>query len=347
MAILDLITASNLAGGSLAAGGEAITNASSFAQKNQPSQADIIQQFRWIFDLIQVAANKGNTFIVVALDPRTNLENDITNLINLLDTTGYVVTVDPNNPIQYFITWGVKNVAGTVITPVSKIVSITPTSILATSGVPLSTSFTVVGGVEPYTYTLTGNLPTGLSFNSGTITGTPNVPTGTASVTILVTDNLSQTFSQLVSINTTAPAISGFNTNIFNGEVGTTISIKFIPTGGTAPYTFNIVGIPPSGLSFSSLTAVGSLTLSGVPTVTGSSIAGLTINVTDSLSQTFSLPVSWNISPATVNGFSFATYPSDTAANAAMGAPVEGMAYVDTTLHKLKVYLNGVWVAQT
>jgi hypothetical protein len=46
----------------------------------------------------------------------------------------------------------------------------------------------------------------------------------------------------------------------------------------------------------------------------------------------------------------FPTFPifaNDAAANAVFGTPLEGMAYVDSTLHKLKVYLNNAWVAQT
>jgi hypothetical protein len=43
----------------------------------------------------------------------------------------------------------------------------------------------------------------------------------------------------------------------------------------------------------------------------------------------------------------FPTFANDAAANAAFGTPAEGVAYVDSTLHKLKVYLNNVWVAQT
>jgi hypothetical protein len=43
----------------------------------------------------------------------------------------------------------------------------------------------------------------------------------------------------------------------------------------------------------------------------------------------------------------FPTFATDAVANAVFGTPAEGMAYVDSTLHKLKVYLNNAWVAQT
>jgi len=43
----------------------------------------------------------------------------------------------------------------------------------------------------------------------------------------------------------------------------------------------------------------------------------------------------------------FPTFANDAAANTAFGTPTEGVAYVDSTLHKLKVYLNNAWVAQT
>lgn len=60
-------------------------------------------------------------------------------------------------------------------TPVPPLtISGTPTT-TATIGVPYSFTPDVAGGKTPYTFQLTGTLPSGLSFNTstGAITGTP------------------------------------------------------------------------------------------------------------------------------------------------------------------------------
>lgn len=55
-------------------------------------------------------------------------------------------------------------------------------------GVPYSQTFTTTGGTAPYTYKETGSLPSGITFNDGTISGTPGT-TGSYPIKIIVTDN--------------------------------------------------------------------------------------------------------------------------------------------------------------
>ena len=50
-----------------------------------------------------------------------------------------------------------------------------------------SQSFTASGGTGPYSYALTGSLPTGVTFSGNTVSGTPTVP-GSTSFTITATD---------------------------------------------------------------------------------------------------------------------------------------------------------------
>ena len=59
---------------------------------------------------------------------------------------------------------------------------------------------TAAGGVQPYTYALTGSLPAGLSFTNGQLSGTPAGPAGTFSFTLTVTDAAGTSTSGLFSI---------------------------------------------------------------------------------------------------------------------------------------------------
>ncbi|HVN17294.1 MAG TPA: FG-GAP-like repeat-containing protein [Dongiaceae bacterium] len=73
-----------------------------------------------------------------------------------------------------------------------------------TAGVAYSQALQATGGVPPYAWTITGNLPGGLSLSSGIISGTPNA-IGTFSFSATVTDANNDTASQSLSI-TISPA---------------------------------------------------------------------------------------------------------------------------------------------
>lgn len=62
-----------------------------------------------------------------------------------------------------------------------------------TVGVPYSTPITVVGGLPPYSGTVSG-LPAGLTFDGDNVIGTPKA-SGVATLTITITDSLGQTAS--------------------------------------------------------------------------------------------------------------------------------------------------------
>ena len=105
--------------------------------------------------------------------------------------------------------------------------SISPSSLPAGStAAPYSASLSASGGIPPYTWKLTtGQLPQGLSFNtgSGAITGTP-ILVGSSSFTVQVTDSevtpasLSTAYSINVAAGTNSNAlISGTYSFLFNG----------------------------------------------------------------------------------------------------------------------------------
>ncbi|RYF78015.1 MAG: DUF11 domain-containing protein [Cytophagaceae bacterium] len=161
-----------------------------------------------------------------------------------------------------------------------------------------SQTLTTTGGTTPYTYSLLGTLPTGLTLNagSGVVSGTPTVAS-TTSFTIKVTDSKSCTDVAALSI-TTAPApvcsltatatpgtcASATNTYSVTGTVSATnasinsaspqtltISIGSVSTvvtlTGNGPVSYTLAGLTSDGLNktvsvLSSATACGSTSVS-------------------------------------------------------------------------------------
>jgi hypothetical protein len=140
-------------------------------------------------------------------------------------------------------------------------------------GVPLNSPALVVsGGIAPYTFSVTGTLPNGLTLNTstGAITGTP---TAQGTFTLQVKDAIGVVAASTCPFTIgnvpvlTCPAVS-------LGEVGVALNSPApAVTGGTAPYTFSIVGTLPNGLTLN--TSTGAIT--GTPTASG----GFTLQVKD------------------------------------------------------------------
>ena len=137
-----------------------------------------------------------------------------------------------------------------------------------------SPAMTVTGGVSPYTFSVVGTLPAGLTLNTsnGAISGTP---TASGTFTIQVKDasgvvaGTSCPFTINPALALTCPA-SGAST----GEVGVAFSSPAMTvTGGVSPYTFSVIGTLPAGLTLN--TSNGAI--SGTPTASGT----FTIQVKD------------------------------------------------------------------
>ena len=134
-----------------------------------------------------------------------------------------------------------------------------------------SGAMTVTGGLAPYTFSVVGTLPAGLSLNAstGAVTGTP---TASGSFTVQVTDAVGDVSTTCAITIVAGPSLSC--SSVTSGEVGVAFnSGAMTVTGGTAPYTFSVSGTLPAGLSLNASTGA----VTGTPTAAGS----FSINVTD------------------------------------------------------------------
>jgi hypothetical protein len=151
-------------------------------------------------------------------------------------------------------------------------------------GVPYEYTPSLAGGVAPYSWSVAGELPAGLTFDqsTGTIMGTPTA-VGTTSITLRLTDS-SLPSSQSAEAGgklaiSQAPALAIESTALPAAVAGQQYRAIVFASGGTVPFTWAIrAGSLPEGLSLETSTGV----ISGVPTSEGSH--ELAIQVSDSSS---------------------------------------------------------------
>jgi hypothetical protein len=145
-----------------------------------------------------------------------------------------------------------------------------------TVGTAYSVTFGVAGGRAPYTWSITGTAPGGLTFADGTLSGTPTAA-GTFPFTVEVRDGQRLTATAPFSITiferleiTNGPA----DTPLAPGQA---FNFAFSTRGGKAPVAFTLSGgALPAGLA---LNAAGAIT--GTPTIPGTST--FTVRATDAL----------------------------------------------------------------
>jgi hypothetical protein len=136
-----------------------------------------------------------------------------------------------------------------------------------------------VGGTTPYTWSVVGSLPPGLTLDpaTGQISGTPGTA-GSYSFTIHLSD--SSTPKKLASAPFTIkvyPPLQVATASLPTAVIGAPYAATIEVTGGLAPYGYSLVaGSLPPGLLLSS-----SGTISGTPSGAGGSY-GFSVQVTDS-----------------------------------------------------------------
>lgn len=180
-------------------------------------------------------------------------------------------------------------------TPVSVTVSSLPNGNI---GAPYTATLSASGGNAPYTWAISGNLPTGLSLSAsaGTISGTPASAANSVSLTVTATDSSSPAESGSATLHLTVFAsvtVSPQNGAVVTGQGFKVASTTNDPTGvnwsasgtsctgsgcGTFSSTSTLNGV---ATTWTAPTAAGVYTLKAVSAGDGTTSASTTVGVTD------------------------------------------------------------------
>jgi hypothetical protein len=170
------------------------------------------------------------------------------------------------------------------------------------AGTPLNINFGCTGGTPPYTYSVSGSLPPGVSFGNCALTGTPTTP-GVYTIHITVRDSAGASITKDVTITVTAASLSLVGMALPNGQAGVAYSASISATGGVPPISYSGSGLP-DGLSLGRSGAItGTPTTAGQfsfrVTATDSSVTTAPVSVTATFSITI-LPASVAFGPASL-----------------------------------------------
>jgi uncharacterized protein (TIGR03437 family) len=172
----------------------------------------------------------------------------------------------------------------------------------ATKNTSYTYTLAAAGGTGPYTYSLTGALPAGLSLNAGVISGSPAAAEGKYNFGITVTDSASHAYTKNMAIDVIGapealPQILQYG-DLGNCTIGVGCTLGIgVSGGGTAPFNWTVAGLPPGMKSRSgsgttlAYVSPGDLELWGTPTALGPYNVNVQVTDTNGLSTTQIFPL--------------------------------------------------------
>jgi hypothetical protein len=209
----------------------------------------------------------------------------------ILNSTTGLISGTPNAPGTSSFTVRVADTTGQVdtqalsilIDPATPPIITTPSLDGGTVGLAYSQPVQATGGTGTLVWSVSGgSLPANLTLSSdGVISGTPT-NTGTSNFTVKVTDALSQSDTQPLSITISPvpPPLTITTNSLPVGRRNRSYAATLKASGGTTPYTWSVTPALPGGLILAPATGV----ISGRPTAT--SDIDLDFTVRDSTNQT-------------------------------------------------------------
>lgn len=201
----------------------------------------------------------------------------------------YTVTATDANGLTGSATFTETVTGSIVVSPASA----TITHPVGTTATQLMTAS---GGTAPYTWSVTGSVPPGLSLSSGGQWSGTMTTAGVYTYTVTAVDALGHTgtatFTETVtSVSSVVVSPSGASVS---HPVGTTATQLMTASGGTGPYTFTTSGSVPPGLSLASGGQwSGTMTTAGTYTYT--------VIATDALGHTGMATFTETVTSAVVN----------------------------------------------
>ncbi|RKQ91559.1 putative Ig domain-containing protein [Solirubrobacter pauli] len=183
-----------------------------------------------------------------------------------------------------------KDYAITIRTPA---LALTTTALEnAQSGSPLRVGLTATGSTTPYTWTLKGDLPRGVTFDGGQLLGTPT-QTGTFAFTVTVTGGDGKTASRAYKLTVLAPPlVIGTAATLPDGMDGVLYEQALVAEGGEGAYTWTVAsGTLPAGVTLDPATGK----LSGRPTAQGDN--AFTVKVADTTGHSATKAVTLKVYP--------------------------------------------------
>jgi hypothetical protein len=193
-----------------------------------------------------------------------------------------------------------------------------------------SQSFTTTGGTPSYTYSATG-LPSGLSFGTpncapGQICGTPTSK-GVFTLTVTVTDSALVSYSKRWSLDIldaaglphSLPAIAPYSNALGDCTIGYPCSQGVsVFSGGTAPFTWSAIGLPPGMSIRNGNDAVATpnyiaadAEIWGTASALGTYMVTVTVTDSDVPSKSATNTFPMKVSELLLNNSSFATWTRD------------------------------------